>query len=97
TFDRYLWFCLQIPTGNSLCESYYKKVDTAYTRRMGAREAALFLKKSGLLDIILGKVISLLWPPSQLCLAGQSQPVQTLFHGARLPGEWPGHGRPLRL
>ncbi|KAI2589459.1 epidermal growth factor receptor pathway substrate 15 like 1 [Homo sapiens] len=45
----------QIPTGNSLYESYYKQVDPAYTGRVGASEAALFLKKSGLSDIILGK------------------------------------------
>jgi hypothetical protein len=31
-------------------------VDPAYTGRVGASEAALFLKKSGLSDIILGKV-----------------------------------------
>uniref|UniRef100_A0A8C9PKH1 Epidermal growth factor receptor pathway substrate 15 like 1 n=1 Tax=Spermophilus dauricus TaxID=99837 RepID=A0A8C9PKH1_SPEDA len=35
--------------------SYYKQVDPAYTGRVGASEAALFLKKSGLSDIILGK------------------------------------------
>lgn len=32
------------------------QVDPAYTGRIGASEAALFLKKSGLSDIILGKV-----------------------------------------
>lgn len=32
------------------------QVDPAYTGRVGASEAALFLKKSGLSDIILGKV-----------------------------------------
>lgn len=135
TFDQYLWFCLQIPTGNPLYESYYKQVsftgifldgtkeqvtqkaqpwiersqawplvpsvlwlispsqcsgwvlpylqlcflnphlsvtlllqvDPAYTGRVGASEAALFLKKSGLSDIILGKVRLdqgwFLWPP----------------------------------
>uniref|UniRef100_A0A8C0EZU1 Epidermal growth factor receptor pathway substrate 15 like 1 n=1 Tax=Bubo bubo TaxID=30461 RepID=A0A8C0EZU1_BUBBB len=37
-------------------ETYYKQVDPTYTGRVGASEAALFLKKSGLSDIILGKI-----------------------------------------
>ncbi|XP_073659096.1 epidermal growth factor receptor substrate 15-like 1 isoform X17 [Tursiops truncatus] len=53
---------LQIPTGNPLYESYYKQVDPAYTGRVGASEAALFLKKSGLSDIILGKIWDLADP-----------------------------------
>ncbi|XP_019497433.1 PREDICTED: epidermal growth factor receptor substrate 15-like 1 isoform X1 [Hipposideros armiger] len=53
---------VQIPTGNPLYESYYKQVDPAYTGRVGASEAALFLKKSGLSDIILGKIWDLADP-----------------------------------
>ncbi|KAM9241499.1 epidermal growth factor receptor substrate 15-like 1 isoform 1-T1 [Dugong dugon] len=52
----------QIPTGNPLYESYYKQVDPAYTGRVGASEAALFLKKSGLSDITLGKIWDLADP-----------------------------------
>ncbi|KAL4678053.1 hypothetical protein H8959_020727 [Pygathrix nigripes] len=52
----------QIPTENSLYESYYKQVDPAYTGRVGASEAVLFLKKSGLSDIILGKIWDLADP-----------------------------------
>ncbi|KAF3829316.1 hypothetical protein GH733_003580 [Mirounga leonina] len=52
----------RIPTGNPLYESYYKQVDPAYTGRVGASEAALFLKKSGLSDIILGKIWDLADP-----------------------------------
>ncbi|KAM9103573.1 epidermal growth factor receptor substrate 15-like 1 isoform 7-T7 [Megaptera novaeangliae] len=52
----------QISTGNPLYESYYKQVDPAYTGRVGASEAALFLKKSGLSDIILGKIWDLADP-----------------------------------
>ncbi|XP_031196148.1 epidermal growth factor receptor substrate 15-like 1 isoform X8 [Mastomys coucha] len=52
----------QIPSGNPLYESYYKQVDPAYTGRIGASEAALFLKKSGLSDIILGKIWDLADP-----------------------------------
>ncbi|MBZ3872418.1 Epidermal growth factor receptor substrate 15-like 1 [Sciurus carolinensis] len=51
-----------IPSGNPLYESYYKQVDPAYTGRVGASEAALFLKKSGLSDIILGKIWDLADP-----------------------------------
>ncbi|XP_061211840.1 epidermal growth factor receptor substrate 15-like 1 isoform X2 [Neopsephotus bourkii] len=49
-------------TGNPLYETYYKQVDPAYTGRVGANEAALFLKKSGLSDIILGKIWDLADP-----------------------------------
>ncbi|XP_017455658.1 epidermal growth factor receptor substrate 15-like 1 isoform X6 [Rattus norvegicus] len=52
----------QIPSGNPLYESYYKQVDPAYTGRVGASEAALFLKKSGLSDIVLGKIWDLADP-----------------------------------
>ncbi|XP_040846668.1 epidermal growth factor receptor substrate 15-like 1 isoform X5 [Ochotona curzoniae] len=52
----------QIPTGNPLYESYYKQVDPAHTGRVGASEAALFLKKSGLSDITLGKIWDLADP-----------------------------------
>ncbi|XP_008822887.1 epidermal growth factor receptor substrate 15-like 1 isoform X8 [Nannospalax galili] len=52
----------QIPSGNPLYESYYKQVDPAYTGRVGASEAALFLKKSGLSDTILGKIWDLADP-----------------------------------
>uniref|UniRef100_A0A674J2X1 Epidermal growth factor receptor substrate 15-like 1 n=1 Tax=Terrapene triunguis TaxID=2587831 RepID=A0A674J2X1_9SAUR len=42
--------------------TYYKQVDPTYTGRVGASEAALFLKKSGLPDIILGKIWDLADP-----------------------------------
>ncbi|KAM5238405.1 epidermal growth factor receptor substrate 15-like 1 isoform 2-T2 [Ctenodactylus gundi] len=52
----------QIPSGNPLYESYYKQVDPAYTGRVGASEAALFLKRSGLSDVTLGKIWDLADP-----------------------------------
>ncbi|XP_071433972.1 epidermal growth factor receptor substrate 15-like 1 isoform X4 [Pithys albifrons albifrons] len=52
----------QFPTGNPIYETYYKQVDPTYTGRVGASEAALFLKKSGLSDIILGKIWDLADP-----------------------------------
>ncbi|XP_029772531.1 epidermal growth factor receptor substrate 15-like 1 isoform X5 [Suricata suricatta] len=60
--QKHLGSLRQIPTGNPLYESYYKQVDPAYTGRVGASEAALFLKKSGLSDIILGKIWDLADP-----------------------------------
>uniref|UniRef100_A0A8C2YDI3 Epidermal growth factor receptor substrate 15-like 1 n=1 Tax=Coturnix japonica TaxID=93934 RepID=A0A8C2YDI3_COTJA len=48
--------------GIPLYETYYKQVDPTYTGRVGASEAALFLKKSGLSDIILGKIWDLADP-----------------------------------
>uniref|UniRef100_A0A2K5M0M6 Epidermal growth factor receptor pathway substrate 15 like 1 n=1 Tax=Cercocebus atys TaxID=9531 RepID=A0A2K5M0M6_CERAT len=69
----------EIPTGNSLYESYYKQVDPAYTGRVGASEAALFLKKSGLSDIILGKIWDLADPEGKGFLDKQ---VYTHVHRA---------------
>uniref|UniRef100_A0A2K5PVK6 EH domain-containing protein n=1 Tax=Cebus imitator TaxID=2715852 RepID=A0A2K5PVK6_CEBIM len=55
----------QIPIRNSVYESYYKQVDPAHTGRVKAREAAFSLKKSGLWDIILGKIWDLANPESK--------------------------------
>ncbi|XP_069784576.1 epidermal growth factor receptor substrate 15-like 1 isoform X2 [Narcine bancroftii] len=46
----------QLSSGNPMYETYYRQVDPAHTGKVGANEAALFLKKSGLSDIILGKI-----------------------------------------
>ncbi|XP_018112592.1 epidermal growth factor receptor substrate 15-like 1 isoform X2 [Xenopus laevis] len=52
----------QLSGGNPLYETYYKQVDPSYTGRVGPAEAALFLKKSALSDIILGKIWDLADP-----------------------------------
>ncbi|XP_065604916.1 epidermal growth factor receptor substrate 15-like 1 isoform X5 [Cyrtonyx montezumae] len=52
----------QFSAGIPLYETYYKQVDPAYMGRVGANEAALFLKKSGLSDIVLGKIWDLADP-----------------------------------
>lgn len=77
------------------------QVDPAYTGRVGASEAALFLKKSGLSDIILGKVgTSRPWVISAAALgvplAGEGCPVQTPPPEDGPSGEWAGHCQPLR-
>uniref|UniRef100_A0A8C9FVN5 EH domain-containing protein n=1 Tax=Pavo cristatus TaxID=9049 RepID=A0A8C9FVN5_PAVCR len=52
-----------------LYEAYYKQIDPTYTGRVGASEAALFFKKSGLSDIILGKIWDLADPEVVCCLS----------------------------
>ncbi|XP_075063467.1 epidermal growth factor receptor substrate 15-like 1 isoform X2 [Mixophyes fleayi] len=52
----------QLSSGNPLYETYYKQVDPSHTGRVGPAEAALFLKKSALSDIILGKIWDLADP-----------------------------------
>ncbi|XP_036303141.1 epidermal growth factor receptor substrate 15 isoform X3 [Pipistrellus kuhlii] len=46
----------QLSSGNPTYEKYYRQVDTANTGRVLASDAAAFLKKSGLPDLILGKI-----------------------------------------
>ncbi|XP_069336055.1 epidermal growth factor receptor substrate 15 isoform X3 [Eulemur rufifrons] len=46
----------QLSSGNPVYEKYYRQVDTGNTGRVLASEAAAFLKKSGLPDLILGKI-----------------------------------------
>ncbi|XP_054994051.1 epidermal growth factor receptor substrate 15 isoform X1 [Sorex araneus] len=46
----------QLSSGNPVYEKYYRQVDTGNTGRVLASEAAAFLKKSGLPDLVLGKI-----------------------------------------
>ncbi|XP_028367133.1 epidermal growth factor receptor substrate 15 isoform X4 [Phyllostomus discolor] len=46
----------QLSSGNPVYEKYYRQVDTGNTGRVLASDAAVFLKKSGLPDLILGKI-----------------------------------------
>ncbi|XP_014454184.1 epidermal growth factor receptor substrate 15 isoform X2 [Alligator mississippiensis] len=46
----------QLSSANPVYEKYYRQVDTANTGRVLASDAAVFLKKSGLTDLILGKI-----------------------------------------
>ncbi|KAJ8332494.1 hypothetical protein SKAU_G00422830 [Synaphobranchus kaupii] len=52
----------QLSSGSPVYESYYRQVDPRSTGRVGATEAALFLKKSGLSDSTLGKIWELADP-----------------------------------
>uniref|UniRef100_A0A8P4KAP5 Epidermal growth factor receptor substrate 15-like 1 n=1 Tax=Dicentrarchus labrax TaxID=13489 RepID=A0A8P4KAP5_DICLA len=51
-----------LSSGNPVYENLYRQVDPGNTGRVGPTEAALFLKKSGLPDITLGKIWDLADP-----------------------------------
>ncbi|XP_078074682.1 epidermal growth factor receptor substrate 15 isoform X2 [Mustelus asterias] len=46
----------QLSSGNPLYEKYYRQIDTVNGGKVGAAEAASFLKRSGLSDLVLGKI-----------------------------------------
>ncbi|XP_077701094.1 epidermal growth factor receptor substrate 15 isoform X6 [Canis aureus] len=46
----------KLSSGNPVYEKYYRQVDTGNTGRVLASDAAVFLKRSGLPDLILGKI-----------------------------------------
>ncbi|XP_077462760.1 epidermal growth factor receptor substrate 15 isoform X1 [Stigmatopora argus] len=46
----------QLSSGNPIYDKYYRQVDPRGSGRVAAADAALFLKRSGLADMILGKV-----------------------------------------
>ncbi|KAM9849239.1 epidermal growth factor receptor substrate 15-like 1 [Aulostomus maculatus] len=52
----------QLSSGNPVFENLYRQVDPGNTGRVGPTEAALFLKKSGLPDVTLGKIWDLADP-----------------------------------
>ncbi|XP_062411869.1 epidermal growth factor receptor substrate 15-like 1 isoform X8 [Sardina pilchardus] len=52
----------QLSSGNPVYENLYRQVDPGNTGRVGPTEAALFLKKSGLPDMTLGKIWDLADP-----------------------------------
>ncbi|XP_053325816.1 epidermal growth factor receptor substrate 15 [Spea bombifrons] len=46
----------QIPSNNAVYEKYFHQVESGNSGRVLASDAALFLKKSGLPDLVLGKI-----------------------------------------
>uniref|UniRef100_A0A4W4EMK6 Epidermal growth factor receptor pathway substrate 15 n=1 Tax=Electrophorus electricus TaxID=8005 RepID=A0A4W4EMK6_ELEEL len=58
-----LWYCFklmslfsQLSSGNPVYDKFYRQVDPSGSGRVAATEAASFLKRSGLSDLVLGKV-----------------------------------------
>ncbi|XP_061539075.1 epidermal growth factor receptor substrate 15 isoform X3 [Phycodurus eques] len=46
----------QLSSGNPIYDKYYRQVDPRGSGRVAAADAALFLKQSGLADLVLGKI-----------------------------------------
>ncbi|XP_060737541.1 epidermal growth factor receptor substrate 15 isoform X2 [Tachysurus vachellii] len=46
----------QLSSGNPVYDKYYRQVDPSSSGRVAATDAALFLKRSGLSDLVLGKI-----------------------------------------
>uniref|UniRef100_A0A8C6WE56 Epidermal growth factor receptor pathway substrate 15 n=1 Tax=Neogobius melanostomus TaxID=47308 RepID=A0A8C6WE56_9GOBI len=46
----------QLSSGNPIYDKYYKQVDPTNSGRVAAPDAAIFLKRSGLADVVLGKI-----------------------------------------
>ncbi|XP_058494468.1 epidermal growth factor receptor substrate 15 isoform X2 [Solea solea] len=46
----------QLSSGNPIYDKYYRQVDPSGSGRVTAADAALFLKRSGLADLVLGKI-----------------------------------------
>ncbi|XP_070687725.1 epidermal growth factor receptor substrate 15 isoform X2 [Pempheris klunzingeri] len=46
----------QLSSGNPIYDKYYRQVDPTGSGRVAAADAALFLKRSGLADLVLGKI-----------------------------------------
>ncbi|XP_075472445.1 epidermal growth factor receptor substrate 15 isoform X2 [Ascaphus truei] len=46
----------QIPSNNAVYEKYFHQLESGNTGRVLAADAAFFLKKSGLMDLVLGKI-----------------------------------------
>ncbi|XP_075879013.1 epidermal growth factor receptor substrate 15 isoform X2 [Nelusetta ayraudi] len=46
----------QLSSGNPIYDKYYRQVDPTGSGRVAAGDAALFLKRSGLADLVLGKI-----------------------------------------
>uniref|UniRef100_A0AAX7TN96 Epidermal growth factor receptor pathway substrate 15 n=1 Tax=Astatotilapia calliptera TaxID=8154 RepID=A0AAX7TN96_ASTCA len=51
-----LFLLKQLSSGNPIYDKYYRQVDLTGSGRVAAADAALFLKRSGLADLVLGKI-----------------------------------------
>uniref|UniRef100_A0A8C7QPN3 Epidermal growth factor receptor pathway substrate 15 n=1 Tax=Oncorhynchus mykiss TaxID=8022 RepID=A0A8C7QPN3_ONCMY len=61
----------QLSSGNPLYDKYYRQVDPSGSGRVAAADAALFLKRSGLADLVLGKIWDLADSERKGCLNDQ--------------------------
>nr|XP_046246850.1 epidermal growth factor receptor substrate 15-like 1 isoform X1 [Scatophagus argus] len=77
----------QLSSGNPVYENLYRQVDPGNTGRVGPTEAALFLKKSGLPDITLGKIWDLADPDGKGYLDKQGFYVALRLVGCAQSGQ----------
>uniref|UniRef100_A0A4W5P9J9 Epidermal growth factor receptor pathway substrate 15 n=1 Tax=Hucho hucho TaxID=62062 RepID=A0A4W5P9J9_9TELE len=61
----------QLSSGNPVYEKYYQQVDPSGSGQVAAADAALFLKRSGLADLVLGKIWDLADSERKGCLNKQ--------------------------
>ncbi|KAM3875865.1 epidermal growth factor receptor substrate 15 [Diretmus argenteus] len=61
----------QLSSGNPIYDKYYRQVDPTGSGRVAAADAALFLKRSGLADLVLGKIWDLADSERKGCLNKQ--------------------------
>ncbi|KAL2090074.1 hypothetical protein ACEWY4_014762 [Coilia grayii] len=61
----------QLSSGNPVYDKYYRQVDPSGSGRVPAADAALFLKRSGLADLVLGKIWDLSDSERKGCLNKQ--------------------------
>lgn len=61
----------QLSSGNPIYDKYYRQVDPTNSGRVAAPDAAVFLKRSGLADLILGKIWDLADSERKGCLNKQ--------------------------
>ncbi|KAM4629800.1 epidermal growth factor receptor substrate 15 isoform 4-T4 [Polymixia lowei] len=61
----------QLSSGNPVYDKYYRQVDPTSSGRVAAADAALFLKRSGLADLVLGKIWDLADSERKGCLNKQ--------------------------
>uniref|UniRef100_A0A8C4IQI4 Epidermal growth factor receptor pathway substrate 15 n=1 Tax=Dicentrarchus labrax TaxID=13489 RepID=A0A8C4IQI4_DICLA len=55
-FCNVFFLSQQLSSGNPIYDKYYRQVDPTGSGRVAAADAALFLKRSGLADLVLGKI-----------------------------------------
>ncbi|XP_046893170.1 epidermal growth factor receptor substrate 15 isoform X2 [Hypomesus transpacificus] len=61
----------QLSSGNPVYDKYYRQVDPSGSGQVAAADAALFLKRSGLADLVLGKIWDLADSERKGCLNKQ--------------------------
>ncbi|XP_038855402.1 epidermal growth factor receptor substrate 15-like isoform X6 [Salvelinus namaycush] len=79
----------QLSSANPVYEKYYQQVDPSGSGQVAAADAALFLKRSGLADLVLGKIWDLADSECKGCLNKQHDTSSPLLPGGvSIDGPW---------